>query len=263
MKRMHQKYFDMKNQKPLTFSVTWILFFLSLGLPVRIDAEIKNGYQKDVRDYEATLKNYKNILLNDDLTLHQKRTIKSQIESLVNNICYYHITEHLIIQFQKIAPDLFNEVNAILDGKGRAVNVYIKIIPENGSAVKAWGITYLNQLTNDSDAYVSEYGAHTVSIKIWATNEAMFVLAHELGHVKYQVPHLGSYIKDYKKYYTTRSTNVYHLGHHPKDKSGKSAHVYVKRFRKEYVHYFKSSREKLESPLVLHQRIRRNYRYII
>ena len=41
-----------------------------------------------------------------------------------------------------------------------------------------------------------------VSVKIWAVNKALFVLAHELGHVKYQVPHLASYINEYKKYYS-------------------------------------------------------------
>ena len=245
----------MKNTKPFASVVGWTLLFVSLGFSVPLEAQIKNGYEKDIFVYETMLKNYKKLLLNDDLSLPQRRTIKSQIELLLNNISYYQVTENLLIQFQKIAPDLFSEVSSIKDAKGRPVNVYVKIIPKNETAVKAWGITYLNQLRDDCDAYVSEYGAYTVSVKIWAVNRALFVLAHELGHVKYQVPHLASYINDYKKYYLTTYNKFHNWGHHPLDLSGKSAHQYAKRFRKEYFYFVKTNSEKIQNPIDLLARI--------
>jgi len=245
----------MKNTKPFGFSLAWTLLFVSLGFSVTLKAQIKNGYEKDIFVYETTLKNYKKLLSNDDLSRHQRTIIKSHIELLVNNISYYQATENLLIQFQKIAPDLFSEVSSIKDAKGRPVNVYVKIIPKNETAVKAWGITYVNQLRDDCDAYVSEYGAYTVSVKIWAVNRALFVLAHELGHVKYQVPHLASYINDYKKYYLTTYNKFHNWGHHPLDLSGKSAHQYAKRFRKEYFYFVKTSSEKIQNPIDLLARI--------
>jgi hypothetical protein len=260
----HQSNFDMKNTKPFVSSVAWILL-ISLGFSGPSNAEIKNGYEKDIFVYDASLENYKKLLLNDDLSRHQRRIIKSQIELLMNNISYCLLTENLLIQFQKIAPDLFNEISSIKDAKGRPVNVYIKIVPNNGTALKAWGITYVNQLTGDSDAYVSEYGTCTVSVKIWAVNKALFVLAHELGHVKYQVPHLASYMNDYKKYYyyLTSYKTFYSWGHHPRDLSGKSAHHYEKRFRKEYFYFVKTSSEKIQNPIELLAKIRKNFRTII
>lgn len=253
----------MKNTKPFASAVAWILLFISVGFSVPSNAQIKNGYEKDIFDYEATLKNYKKLLLTGELSLHQRRLIKSHIDSLVNNISYYHLTESLLSQFQKMAPDLFSEISSIKDAKGRPVNVYVKIIPKNGTAMKAWGITYLNQLRDDSDAYVSEYGTYTVSVKIWAVNKALFVLAHELGHVKYQVPHLASYVKDYKKYYLTAYNNFHNWGHHPRDLSGKSAHQYAKRFRKEYFQFVKTSSEKIQNPIDLLARLRKNFRTIV
>ena len=253
----------MKYTKSFAPAVARTLLFVSLGFSVPLKADIKNVYEKDIFVYETTLKNYKKLLLNDDLSLHKKRIIKSQIESLVNSISYYQLTENLLIQFQRIAPDLFNEVSSIKDAKGRPVDVYVKIIPKDGTAAEAWGVTYVNQLRDDSDAYVSEYGTYTVSVKIWAVNKALFVLAHELGHVKYQVPHLASYINDYKKYYLSKYNNSPYWGHHPRDLSGKSAHQYVKRFRKEYFHFARTSSEKIQNPIDLLARIRRNFNAII
>ena len=253
----------MKNTKPFASSVAWILIFINLGFLIHLKAAIKNGYEKDIFDYEARLKDFKELLSNDDLSFRQRRIIKSQIESLVNNIYYFHLTENLLIQFQKIAPDLFNEVSSITDAKGRSVNIYVKIIPESGAAVKAWGMTYMNQLRDDCDAYVSEYGIHTVSVKIWAVKRALIVLAHEFGHVKYQVPHLASYINDYKKYYLTTYKYFYSWGHHPRDLSGKSAYQFEKRFRKEYFYFVKTSGEKIRKPINLLARIRKNFRLIV
>ena len=97
--------------------------------------------------------------------------------------------------------DLYNEIDTIKDIKGRAVNVFVKFIPTDATEVKAWGTTYMRQVENDQDGYLSEYGELTVSVKIWIVNNALLVLAHELGHVKYQVPNLANYFEYYRKNY--------------------------------------------------------------
>ncbi len=236
-----------------------ILFVITLVFSVPSSAAINNGYERDIYQAEELLKHFKSLLDNKNLSARERRLIKSNIAMLANSISYYEVTENLLSQFRTIAPDLYDEVNAITDKHGRAVNVYIKIIPKNSTTVKAWGITYLSHVRNDAHTYQSEYGVGTVSVKIWMVNEALFVLAHELGHVKYQVPHLSTYIRDYKRFYGTKSDNFFYLGHHPNDPSGKSANEYVKRFRKEYVYFVRTSREKIQSPLVLHGRFRRNF----
>ena len=111
---------------------------------------------------------------------------------------------------------------------------------------------------NDKDAYRSEYGEFTVSIKVWIVNKALFVLAHELGHVKYQVPYFATYMNYYKNNYVNKIYPVTNLGHNQDDLSGKSAIQYAKRFRKEYNYFLKMRKEKPQSPLIQIHRIRKN-----
>jgi hypothetical protein len=252
----------MKNTKLVASAAALILLFINFGFLIPLKASIKNGYEKENFDYETRLKYFQELLSTNNLSVHQRQIIKSKFDSLLNNIYYHLLTETLLIQFQMIAPDLFDEVSSIRDAKGRSVNVYVKIIPEDGTTVKAWGMTYLSQLSHDNDAYVSKYGTHTVSIKIWAVNKALFVLAHEFGHVKYQVPHLASYMNDYKKYYSGAYVAFDNLGHHPRDLSGKSANQYVKRFRKQYSYFSKTSTEIIQKPIELLVRIKRNFKLV-
>ncbi len=131
----------------------------------------------------------------------------------MNHISFYDLTENLLNQFKIIAPKLYAEIDTISDRKGRPVHVYVKFVPVDATKVKAWGITYLNQVENDKDAYLSEYGAFTVSIKIWIVPKALLVLSHELGHVKYQIPNLASYMNFHKKCYKDEVSN--YIGHNP------------------------------------------------
>ena len=52
------------------------------------------------------------------------------------------------------------------------------------------GITSLDYKEGDNDASYSEYGDRTVSITIWIMDNALTILSHELGHVKYRYPTL-------------------------------------------------------------------------
>lgn len=68
------------------------------------------------------------------------------------------LTENLINQFRLISPEIFGQVDAIKDGKGRITDVYIKFIPQNEATVNAAGITCVAQSELYNDLCVSEYG---------------------------------------------------------------------------------------------------------
>ena len=219
--------------------------------------EIRNGYEKDILILKESLKNLTELLIEDkDLTGIQRRQIESSVETLVNHISFYDLTENLLNQFKIIAPRLYAEIDTISDRKGRPVHVYVKFVPVDATKVKAWGITYLNQVENDKDAYRSEYGELTVSIKIWIVPKALLVLSHELGHVKYQIPNLASYMDFHKKCYNGELSN--YIGHNPHDPSGKTAVQTEKLFQKEYFFFLKNTSEKIQSPVILLTKIRKS-----
>jgi len=220
--------------------------------------EIKNGYAKDIILLNKSLKNLKAVVNESDrLTVSRRRQLESKIANLENSISYYKVTESLLNQFKMIAPDLYAEIDTIRDGKGRAVDVYIKFVPINGTELQAWGTTYINQSETDSVAYCSEYGEYAVSVKIWIVNRALIVLSHELGHVKYQVPNLASYLEYYKEHYSPSVDGYDILGHKPDDPSGKSAIQFERRFRKEYSNFLKMGSEKIEDPMAIMDAIRK------
>jgi len=116
-------------------------------------AEIKNGYEKDILTMKESLKSLTDILTeNRDLPGIERRKIESNVETLVNHISFYDLTENLLNQFKIIAPRLYAEIDTISDRKGRPVHVYVKFVPVDATKVKAWGTTYLNQVENDKDA---------------------------------------------------------------------------------------------------------------
>jgi hypothetical protein len=220
--------------------------------------EIKNGYGNDIIQLNESLKNLKAIVTGSDgLTVARRRQIESKIATIENSISYYKVTESLLNQFKMIAPDLYAEIDTIRDGKGRPVDVYIKFVPINSTQLRAWGTTYINQSETDSIAYCSEYGEYSVSVKIWIVNKALVVLSHELGHVKYQVPNLTSYLEYYKEHYPPYVDGYDILGHKPDDPSGKSAIQFEKRFRKEYSNFLKIGSEKIENPMAIMDAIRK------
>ena len=239
------------------FRICFLLFIILFMSCTSSLCEIRNGYEKDILILKESLKNLTEILIGDkDLTGIQRKQIESSVEALVNHISFYDLTENLLNQFKIISPRLYAEIDTISDRKGRPVHVYVKFVPVDATKVKAWGITYLNQVKNDKDAYLSEYGELTVSIKIWIVPKALQVLSHELGHVKYQIPNLASYIEFYKKCYKGELSN--YIGHSPQDPSGKTAVQAEKFFKKEYVYFIKNTSEKIQSPVILLTKIRKS-----
>jgi hypothetical protein len=130
----------------------------------------------------------------------------------------------------------------------------VKFIPREQALIMAGGTTYVAQSGEDKDVCFSEYGKHTVSIKVWIFSQALLALSHEFGHVNYLVPNHGAYSEYYKKIYRNRpySTESNHLGHAASDWSGRNALAFEKEFKKDYFNYVKFNDDTpLESPLVL------------
>lgn len=237
------------------YSVIVILLFLMLNSAW---AKLRNGYEKDIRNVREKLKNYSEILsASNNLSAWEKRSMKKSIEDLRIYQSYYELTEELLKQFKSISPSLYNQIDSIKDAKGRFTDVYVKFIPREEATIMAGGVTYMSRSDRDKDASFSEYGKHSVSIKIWLFNEALFALAHELGHVNYQVPNLKTYTEYYQEVYQSLLAKSNHLGHAGNDLSGKNAKAFEKEFKKEYLNRLKFRNEaiRLESPFVLMREI--------
>lgn len=239
------------------YSVIVIIFFLMLNSAW---AKLRNGYEKDIRAVRERLKSYNDILnTNNNLSASEKRKMKTSINRLIAYQSYYELTEELLDQFKHISPNLYNRIDSIKDAKGRPTDVYVKIIPREEALVMAAGITYMSQSNEDKDACFSEYGKHSVSIKIWFFSQALFALSHELGHASYQIPNLETYVEYYKKEYSSLSTESNCIGHSIDDQSGKNASIFEKEFKKDYLNNskFRNGNARLESPLVLMEEIKR------
>ena len=234
----------------------YIIFFVFVLILDYTFGQIKNGY--NIIQLNESLTNLKAILKETaQLTVVGRRQIELKVDNLENLICYYELTENLLDQFKTIAPGLFAEIDTIKDRKGRSVRVYVKFVPVSGTQLQAWGATYIYQSATDPDVYCSEYGEYAVSVKIWIVSKALLVLSHELGHVKYQVPNLASYIEYHRKHYARVVDQFDILGHSPDDPSGKTAVHFAKRFRKEYSYFMKISSERISDPLALMNGIRK------
>jgi len=217
--------------------------------------EIKNGYEKNIEQTRESLTYLQNLLTNTDLSVFRRHKVEASIEILVNHISYYELTENLLSQYQIIAPQLFSEIDTITDRLGRPVDVYVKFVPLDATEVKAWGITQVCQMENDRDAYVSEYGPLTVSIKVWIVSRALLVLSHEFGHVKYQVPNLASYLEFHRMHYWDNGMSTF-IGHNPNDPSGQSANHFGNIFRRTYWEFLKTGNDKAQTPSVLLAKIK-------
>ncbi len=239
------------------YSVIIIISFLMLN---NAWAKLRNGYEKNIRYVREQLKNYNDIFnTNYNLSASEKRNTKNSIKNLIAYQSYYELTEELLKQFKLISPGLYNRIDSIKDSKGRPTDVYVKFIPREEAAIMAGGITRMAQSNKDMDACFSEYGQNSVSIKIWLFSQALFALAHELGHVNYQVPNHETYSEYYKNEYASSLTDSNRLGHSTEDLSGRNAAAFEKEFRKDYLNYikFRKGDSRLESPFVLMQEIKR------
>lgn len=209
--------------------------------------KIRNGYEQGIAAARESLK-IMHTQLKLPITPVQRRKVEANIRKVTTYIVYYELTENLLEQFRTIAPEIYAELDTIKDRLGRGTDVYVEFIPEEHARIMAWGITNVAHAVNDNDAYASAHGDHTVSVKIWTVNNALEVLAHELGHVKYQVPHLAAYLSYYHERYKAGACDPNYIGHDSNDNSGRTALRFAKRYRKMFYEYWKSGHGQFPSP---------------
>lgn len=213
---------------------TYALFTMLFLLVIEITSgEIINGYKREIESARTSLRNLE--------ALRQDRNVKRRIELARQFIVYYELTEKLLAQFKSIAPSLYTEIDTLKDYKGRFADVYVKFVPKSEIQSGALATTNLEQLATDEHAYFSHYGAFTVSIKIIIAKHSLSILAHEFGHVRYQVPNLASYVDFFLGNYQDYQARAQYLGHKPNDPSGQSAVAFEHQFRRELTKYIQET----------------------
>lgn len=195
-----------------------------------------------------------------DLSPIQRLKIKSRMGNLINYISCYELTEKLLDQLKRVSPDMYNEIDGIRDKRGRPTDVYIKLIPRERARVQLQAVSFFRPASIDEDAHLSEYGEYSVSVDIWIADNALQLLCHELGHVKYVVPNLARYSKFYNKHYRKPGVDFSHIGHDRHDESGESAKAFEKRFFVDKANYLRDGGKKLESTFSILQKIKKNNR---
>lgn len=236
-----------------------LLFFVLMISSCNLFGEIKNGYEGRLQGYKKSLYELKFMLSeNQRLSPHQIHRIKSDIKDLISSISYYELTDKLIDQLKTVAPDVYSEIDCLKDKKGRPTHVFVRLIPKDHARIQLTAATFFSQSRRDEDACFSEYGLNSVSIDIWLSEHALFLLCHELGHIKYAVPNLASYCDFYKRNYRDQMDNLTFIGHRRRDLSGKSAVAFEKKFLKDRANFLKQEGQKPESAIAMMQKIRKN-----
>lgn len=236
------------------------LFVISFG---HLFGKIRNGYEAKLQRTKESLEKLRSQLLEGNaLSFEQRRNVKAEIKKLVNYISCYELTEELIAQFKMLSPDLYDEMDTIQDRRNRITDIFIKLIPKEEAIIRLEATTSFSHMSDDEDAHRSEYGEFSVAVNIWIEQHSLQLLYHELGHIRYVVPNLASYFKFYKRYYRMPVASASYIGHHVKDKSGKSAVALERRFVVDRAHYNRKSGKKIEGTLWAMQRIRKSNRQL-
>lgn len=221
--------------------------------------EIRNGYEPGVKGMRESLNRLNCLLAYDkDLTLFERASMKNNVDRLIEYICHYELTHELLEDFKAIVPEMYEEIDKITDPAGNSVAVYVKFVPETEIQRGAAATTNVAHVPGDRDIYLSEYGAHSVSVRIASAKKSLFLLAHEFGHVSYQVKNLATYIAFYEHYYSAESFLSSYIGHDSRDLSGKLAVAFERRFRKRYSNFAASTPSKPGNPLSILHEIRRS-----
>ncbi|WP_276372825.1 hypothetical protein [Chryseolinea sp. H1M3-3] len=241
-----------------TFYLVIVLFVFSYS---HVVGRIKNGYESELQCAKTSLQKLNLLLVEDkNMTVIQRLDVKSNIEALINYISFYEITAALIEELRIVSPGIYNEIDSIKDKKGRPTDVYVKVVPRENSKVQLKAASFFERRSMDEDMNVSTYGDYSVSVDIWMVENALFLLSHELGHIKYIVPNLAEYLKFYEKKYKRPEVSISFVGHNPKDQSGKYANDFERRYlqdRKSYLYNGGEKAERLVSRLI---RIRKDLR---
>lgn len=194
----------------------FLLTMLMFASVLSTDARIINGWEKDVINADTRIK-----LLDSAIALnsHNKNYVdvmKDEIGRLQTIKVFYEKTNEFLNQFKEISPVMYGRLYTLTDAKGRFVDVYVKLVSLYDLNVDAY--SNLTASKTDPHQHISEFGENTVSIQIKDNMRKFYNLAHEFGHVTYQVENLESYLKYYKKAYHNHEGKEY--GHKRDDPSG-------------------------------------------
>lgn len=209
-------------------------------------SEIKNGYEKDLALANQSLQNVRSVLnTNKDASLTDELKRFLTITERKRNKLYrkYYWTQALLDRFRSIDPQTFATINAITDYEGNATDVYVRVVTRGEmQTTTIAGVTNLAQSSASSHCYRSVYGDRSVSVNICYGTQLRLLktLAHEFGHVRYQVPNLRSYIEYYKISYAKQSGEG--RGHNLDDPSHRSVQATMKEFRSSRKNYIRKSK---------------------
>lgn len=209
-------------------------------------SDIKNGYEKDLVLANQSLQNIRSVLnTNKDASLTDELRRFLTITERKRNELYrkYQWTQALLERFRSIDPKTFATINAISDFEGNATDVYVRVVTRSEmQTTTTAGVTNLAQSSASRHCYRSVYGDRSVSVIICYGTQLKLLktLAHEFGHVRYQVPNLRSYMEYYAITYSKQSDEG--RGHNLDDPSHRSVLATMKEFHSSRKNYIRRSK---------------------
>jgi len=222
-------------------------------------ARIRNGYSRQIQATRSALHTLKlRLTTGIDLSAGERRRLQVDMHCLINYISCYKLTEELIARMKIISPAIFWEIENIRDKKGRPTDVYVRLVPDERARINLKAATFVSQATKDVDASNTGYGPFSVSVDVCISDNALFLLSHEFGHIKYIVPNLAAYKEFYNKLYgRVKYTNLSYIGHGHQDQSGRTARQYEKMYRQDQASYRKNSCGELQGFVGLYSRLKK------
>lgn len=241
----------------MKLTVTMLMIALSFG---HVIGRIRNGYEPKLQSALSSLRSL-NLLTGDrHASLAQRLRVQSEIENLVSYLCHYEITSVVLDQLKILSPGIYHEIDSLTDRRGRLTDVYVKVIPKEQSRIPLRAASLFKQAPEDEDAHISEHGLYSVCVEICLSDHALLLLSHELGHIRYIVPNLATYVRFYCNQYKRRKQDLSYVGHSRHDESGKVAGAFEKRFLTDRAAYVRRTDMKPESVLTHMRRIRQHGR---
>ena len=229
---------------------------VTLLLVSTVSGKIINGYASGINTARASMRKLDSLILFDsNLSTPEKNKMKEYLYRQREFVLFHELTESLLVQFRMISPEIYNRVNSLQDANERGVDVYVKFVPMeqiNGSIAGGTNVPM-----GEGDAYSSNYGLNTVSVQIVIGNDALSLLAHEFGHVIYQVPNIVTYREFYRVHYLLNIPDSEEIGHHNMDPSGQKAFEFQKKFRLQYDSNNWS--QKFERPVVVLRKMQKDF----
>ena len=212
----------------------YVLFIaINLLLVSSLPAKIINGYASGINTAQEGIRKLSALIrLDSNMSVSEKKKMQEYLDRNREFVLFHDLTERLLLQFRMISPDIYNQIDTIKDAGGRVVDVYVKFLASEKMDGSVAGRT--NIPMEGDDAYMSSYGQHTASVQVVIGNDALSLLAHEFGHVMYQVPNIATYREFYRVHYILRTADSEEIGHHNTDPSGQKAFEFQKTFRLQY-----------------------------